>query len=87
MTFEHGHPSAAISASVVAVCRALLAEDVEALEALYADAEPVALSLAACWLVIGCHRSVLGPDPEAIDDALADMQRQWIDIQARHGSA
>lgn len=79
-----GHPDAGLTADVVAICRALLAVDTKAVDVvLDSNPDPVALLLAAAWLVIGCHRAVLGDDPAVVDEALADMQRQWINLQAR----
>lgn len=79
--------SPSYTADVAAMCRAILARDAEAIDAIYGVTEDhPKLLIAACWLVIALHRAVLGDDPAAIDAGLADLQAQWLAMQARAAS-
>lgn len=70
------------AATLIAVCRAMLHGDQAAVDVLMRGTDPTALASAAAMMLITTLRGLLGDDPQAIDDALAELQHGWLRLQA-----
>lgn len=70
------------SAALVALARAMLCASQEDVDAILRTTDPHGLAIASAQLLIASLRVTVADDPQAVDDALARIQANWMRIQA-----